>query len=211
MSVTKQNVVDLIQWVLIVVLSAILLLGYLRDNKQFINNEEYSKENTYVRIYESQKIEKLKNENKQLYDSIKKLSNVESAIKIRYKYRFKTDTVFVEKENNIKQVCDSLYNFQCDNDTVNYNLKIKAKNLQWYKMNFVLNDNFTIINQNKDDINKITVYKGENVTIEETSVFHNKKNKWYDKFAIGPTVGIGINKDGNINTYFGVGITFDLK
>lgn len=212
MSASKQNIIDVIQWVLIVGLSAVLLYGYLHTNSNLVNNEEYSKDNTYVRIYESQKIEKLKNENKQLYDSIKTLKNVESAIEVRYKYKYKTDTVFVEKSLANLQPKDSIYDFHSDNDTVNYELKVKANDLQWYTMNFTINDKFTIVNQNENNLNKTTINHSDNVTIEGTTIYHKQdnSNKWYNRFAVGPTIGVGVNQKGQFGTYLGVGVTFNL-
>lgn len=213
MSVSKQNVVDIIQWILIVGLSVMLLYGYLHTNKSNIaNNEEYSKDNTYVRIYESQKIEKLKNENKQLYDSIKNLQNVESVIEVRYKYKYRTDTVYADKSLSEVQKTDSVYDFHSDNDTVNYNLKIKANELQWYTMDFTINDKFTIVNQNENNLNKTTVTHSDNVTIDGTTVYHKQDNinKWYNRFSVGPTIGVGVNQKGQFGTYVGVGITFNL-
>ena len=212
MSASKQNIIDVIQWVLIIGLSAVLLYGYLHTNSNLVNNEEYSKDNTYVRIYESQKIEKLKKENEQLYDSIKTLKNVESAIEVRYKYKYKTDTVFVEKSLANVQPKDSIYNFHSDNDTVNYNLKVKANDLQWYTMDFSINDKFTIVNQNENNQNKTAINHSDNMTIEGTTVYHKQDNtnKWYNRFAVGPTIGVGINQKGQIGTYLGVGVTFNL-
>lgn len=212
MSASKQNIIDVIQWVLIIGLSAVLLYGYLHTNSNLVNNEEYSKDNTYVRIYESQKIEKLKKENELLYDSIKTLKNVESAIEVRYKYKYKTDTVFVEKSLANVQPKDSIYDFHSDNDTVNYNLKVKANDLQWYTMDFSINDKFTIVNQNENNQNKTTINHSDNMTIEGTTVYHKQDNtnKWYNRFAVGPTIGVGVNQKGQFGTYLGVGVTFNL-
>lgn len=212
MSASKQNIIDVIQWVLIIGLSAVLLYGYLHTNSNLVNNEEYSKDNTYVRIYESQKIEKLKKENELLYDSIKTLKNVESAIEVRYKYKYKTDTVFVEKSLANVQPKDSIYDFHSDNDTVNYNLKVKSNDLQWYTMDFSINDKFTIVNQNENNQNKTTINHSDNMTIEGTTVYHKQDNtnKWYNRFAVGPTIGVGVNQKGQFGTYLGVGVTFNL-
>ena len=74
---SKQKLIDVIQWILIIGLSIVLLIGFIRQNEAFTKNAEYEKNNTYVKIYESQNISKLKKENKALYDSIKKLKNVD--------------------------------------------------------------------------------------------------------------------------------------
>ena len=105
---SKQKLIDVIQWILIIGLSIVLLIGFIRQNEAFIKNADYEKNNTYVKIYESQNISKLKKENKALYDSIKKLKNVESAIEIRYKYRYKTDTVYLSKSVKQSALKDSV-------------------------------------------------------------------------------------------------------
>ena len=61
---SKQKLIDVIQWILIIGLSIVLLIGFIRQNEAFTKNAEYEKNNTYVKIYESQNISKLKKENK---------------------------------------------------------------------------------------------------------------------------------------------------
>ena len=209
---SKQKLIDVIQWILIIGLSIVLLIGFIRQNKAFTKNAEYEKNNTYVKIYESQNISKLKKENKALYDSIKKLKNVESAIEIRYKYRYKTDTVYLSKSVKQSALKDSVYDFRSDNDTVSYELKVKAKDVDWYSMNFAINDKFTIINRNDNDQNETTVIHSPNVSIEGTTMYHSKDkyNKWYNRFSVGPQIGVGVNTQGQINPYIGFGVTYNL-
>ena len=209
---SKQKLIDVIQWILIVGLSIILLIGFLRQNEALTKNAEYEKNNTYVKIYESQNISKLKKENKALYDSIKSLKNVESAIEIRYRYRYKTDTVFVAKSSSQTISRDSLYEFTSDNDTVNYELKVKARDIDWYTMNFTINDKFTIINRNDDNQNETSVIHNPNVTIDGMTTYHKKdnSNKWYNRFAVGPQIGIGVNTQGQTGAYVGIGVTYNL-
>lgn len=209
---SKQKIIDMVQWILIVGLSIMLIFGFMRQNKNLVKNAEYDKNNTYVKIYESQNISKLKKENKALYDSIKLLQNVESAVEIRYKYRYKTDTVFVHKKSNISELKDSLYRFASDNDTVNYELNVKAKDIEWYTMNFTINDKFTIINRNDGNQNETSVIHNPNVTIDGTTMYHTKDNtnRWYNRFAVGPQIGVGINSKGQTGVYVGIGVSFNL-
>lgn len=209
---SKQKLIDVIQWVLIVGLSITLLIGFLRQNEALTKNAEYEKNNTYVKIYESQSISKLKKENKALYDSIKSLKNVESAVEIRYKYRYKTNTVYVPKDNNAEILKDSVYDFTVDNDTVSYELKVKAKEIVWYSMDFTINDKFTLINRNDGNQNETSIIHNPNVSIEGTTMYHSKdkSNKWYNRFSIGPQIGVGVNTQGQINPYIGFGVTYNL-
>lgn len=213
MAFYRQGIIDIIQWILIILLSLILLISYVRLNKTLSADTEYRKDNTYTKIYESQKIEKLKNENRILYDSIKNLKNVESVVEIQYKYRYKTDTVYVNKI--IKEIIenkDSVYDIHYNNDTIDYNLKISANDVRWYIFDFKINDKFTLINQNKDNLNETTIIHNPNVEIKETTMYHvtNKENKWYKRFGIGPQIGLGVNNHGEFSPYFGVGITYNL-
>lgn len=100
---TKQQIWDIIQWVLIVLLLiACVYIG--KENYDLSNSLEFKMGNTYTRIYDSQKIESLKAENKALYDSIKHLKNVESIVEVRYKYYYNTDTVFVNNSDTTKKI-----------------------------------------------------------------------------------------------------------
>ena len=96
----SKKTIDVLQWILIVLLLGLLTvqgINYKKINEQLITSEEYNKENTYVRIYQSKKINELKKENKELYDSISKLKNVESAMIIKFHEHYNTDTITVEK------------------------------------------------------------------------------------------------------------------
>lgn len=210
MSTSKQNIVDIIQWVLIISLTIVLICCYIWTHKRIIAEEKYEKANTYIKIYESQNFDWLKKENQRLYDSIKSLQNIESIVEIRYKYRYNTDTVWVDK--NIYPTKDSVYYFSNNNDTVKYDLTIKGNDVSWYNLNFTIDDNMTIINSNKDNRNETSIIHSPNVQIEETTMCHrkDKKEKWYHNFAVGPQFGVGVNNKGEFNPYFGVGITYNL-
>ena len=63
----SQKTIDIIQWVFIIGLISMLFIqgaNYRQAKKDLVTATEYNKENTYVRIYESQKLNKLKRENK---------------------------------------------------------------------------------------------------------------------------------------------------
>ena len=66
---TKQQIWDIIQWVLIVLLLiACVYIG--KENYDLSNSLEFKMGNTYTRIYDSQKIESLKAENKEKAEKI---------------------------------------------------------------------------------------------------------------------------------------------
>ena len=220
----SQKTIDVIQWILIIGLAAMFLIqgiNYRQTQKDLVTAAEYNRQNTYVRIYESQKLNKLKRENKELYDSISKLKDVESAIIIKFREHYNTDTINVEKfvvqhdtvykDGEIK--IDSIYHYVQDNDTVNLDIDVKAKELKWITADFTIHDKFVIINREKDGVNETSISHSDNTTIDGTSMWHRKDNKkWYQKFTVSPQVGVGyglFNK--KADAYVGVGVGYQFK
>lgn len=202
---TKEQIFDVIQWILIIfLLGACIYIG--KKNSDLNHSIEYRMANTYTKIYDSQKIESLKNENKVLYDSIKHLKNVESVVEIKYKYVFKSDTVYV----NDTTKNDTLYRYTSKSDTISYDLEVAAKEVKWHKLDFSLNDKLLIVTKEKD--NKIeTNIQTELGTIDSSVMWHKKNKTFKDRFVIGPTFGVGYglnNKKPDL--FLGVGLTIDL-
>ena len=224
-----QKTIDIIQWGFIIGLIAMLVIqgvNYQQTKKDLVTSAEYNKENTYVRIYESQCLDKLKRENRELYDSIKKLNDVESGIVIKFREHYVTDTIMVDKfvvqRDTIRVVADnnkvyesvvSIYHYTQNNDTVNLDIDIKAKELQWCKADFTISDQFMIINREKDGVNQTLINHSDNATIESTTMWHRKDTKkWYQRFTISPQIGVGygmINR--KVDTYVGVGVGYQFK
>ena len=224
-----QKTIDIIQWVFIIGLITMLVIqgvNYQQTKKDLVTSAEYNKENTYVRIYESQRLDKLKRENRELYDSIKKLNDVESGMVIKFREHYVTDTIMVDKfvvqRDTIRVVADnnkvyesvvSIYHYTQNNDTVNLDIDIKAKELQWCKADFTISDQFMIINREKDGVNQTLINHSDNATIESTTMWHRKDTKkWYQRFTISPQIGVGygmINR--KVDTYVGVGVGYQFK
>lgn len=204
---TKQQIWDIIQWILIVLL--LIACVYIGKKNYDLNNSlEFKMGSTYTKIYDSQKIESLKAENKVLYDSIKHLKNVESVVEVRYKYYYNTDTVFVNNNDTTKN--DSIYHYASNSDTISYNLDISANQVRWHKLDFTLNNKFLIVTKEKDG--KVqTDIKTDMGTIEGATMWHRKNKSFKDRFVIGPQVGGGydfLNKRPTL--YVGFGVTYDL-
>lgn len=199
-----KKIIDIIQWILIIgllFLACFIYLGKCNNEKEQV----IQKENAYVKIYESQKIAALEKENKSLYDSIKNLENVESAIEIKYIYKTKTDTITVEK---FTQKEDSIWTVEVDNDTVKTNIEIKANDLKWCNVTTEINDTFKIITQHNDNTNEVIteIEHSPNVTITDTDMWHKKK-KWTDNFHHGPSVTAGYDI---INKRFGMMVGYSI-
>lgn len=227
LSQKTQKVIDIIQWVIIICLSCMLVVQemYYKENRQKLTaSEEYNKENTYIRIYESQKADELKRENKVLYDSIKTLTNVETAMAVEFHEHYSTDTLNVDKftlrqdttvifnKNGRFTKIDSIYQYVEDNDTIKLQIDVNAKDLKWVKTDISIYDKFMLINKEHDGINQTMIHHSPNMTIDNTTMWHRKENKkWYQRFVISPQVGIGygiINKKPDI--YVGVGVGYDF-
>lgn len=225
---TTQKTIDVIQWTFIALLSIMLIIqgiGYQRLKSDLVTSEEYNKQNTYIRIYESKKLNKLKQENKELYDSISKLKNVESGMIIEFHEHYNTDTIKVEKftvkhdttyikENNeIVENVDSTYHYTQDNDTIKLDINLKAKDLKWITADFTIYDKFVITNREKEGVNQTSISHSGNSTIDNTTMWHRKNDrKWYEKFTISPQIGVGygtIHK--NVDVYVGFGVGYQFK
>ena len=185
---------------------------FKKSDNDFVKDTEYQKEQTYVKIYESQTIENLRKENRELYDSIRRLNDVESAIEIRYKYKYVTDTI--TKTEFVYNTNDSIYHYHNDNDTITCDIDVKANNLEWIQNRFTINDRFMIINREKDGMNQTFINHGENTTVEAVDTWHRieDKQKWYKNFHLGIQAGFGygvFNKKPDV--FIGVGVTYQFK
>lgn len=203
---------DIIQGLFVVILLVACIFTWV-ENKKLSNNVEFKTAHTYTKIYDSQKIESLKSENKMLYDSIKKLKDVESAILLKYKNEYKSDTVRVT-EYIIKYVnSDSIYSYNKNSDTISYKLDICANNLKWHKLDFSLRDDLLIVT--KESNGKVETNVNTNTgTIENSTMWKKKKNTLNilkEKIAIGPQVTMGYNfTEKKTEFIIGIGVTYDL-
>lgn len=218
-----QKTIDVIQWVLIIGLIAMLTvqgINYEQTRKDLVTAAEYNKENTYIRIYESQKLNKLKRENQELYDSISRLKDVESGVIIKFREHYNTDTIrvdrFVLKRDTMMaahETADSLYHYSQNDDTINLSIDVKARELQWLKADFAINDKFVIINREKDGVNQTLISHSDNTTIEGTTMWHRQEaKKWYQRFTVSPQVGVGYGITTNkVDAYVGFGVAYQFK
>lgn len=209
MEQTKKNKIwQIAQPMLIIILLCICFFLYKRGtNKEIVTNTVEKTETSYKETYQAQRIKELEDENKALYDSIKHIKNVESAVEIKYIYKHTTDTIFTPSTANNK---DSIYHYTYDNDTVKYNIDIMAKDLKWHKSSFELHDKFTIISTLDDDNVSTSIEHSPNVEIEDVTLWKKKKNFW-DNFYYGPSIGAGygvFSKKVDVYVGFSLGYKF---
>lgn len=184
----QQKFIDIIQWVLIGVLMMLCVIVFI-GNRSLKRERDIHREETYIRIYDSQKIAELEKRNKALYDSLMKKNDKtpESAIEIRYKYKYKTDTI---KVTEFVVGNDSIYHYSHDNDTVKTNIDIKAKNVEWCKVDAQINEKFTIINRTDGNENKTTINHSPVVEITGVDTWHRKRT-FKDRLNVSVGVGTG--------------------
>lgn len=185
------------------------------QRKQVLNERDIAAKERYTKIYQAEELDALKKKNKELYDSIMAFNDKkpESALEIRYKYKYKTDTIYrtefdiktVEKEIYkekivpgdtifVKEtVLDSVYHYEKDNDTIQTTIDIKAKELEWVKVDAVIHDKFVIINRTDGNGNvETTIDHSGNTEIEGVTAWYKKKS-WKDRLFFGPTIGAGFD------------------
>ena len=205
----KERIIDGIQWGLIIIL---LISCIVIANRNHAYRESYLTKQTYLKIYDSQALEDLRLRNKALEDSLKAMKDadkIESVVEFKYKYVYKTDTVYVTEKDTVME-SDSVYHFTENSDTVNYDLRIKANDLDWYNLDFSVNDNFSIVN--KEDNGKVETWINTTVGIvDDVNTWHRKDQTWRDRITIGPSVGIGYGLfNNNVDVYVGGSVSFKL-
>lgn len=211
-----KKVIDIIQWVLIALLLGLCLYQYHRVDLLGKNNDKdekgIAKNNSYARIYDSQTLENLKKENRELYDSIKNLQNVKQAIQVKWKYKYITKEIPSE-EFNVKE--DSIYEYVQQTDTVDCIMRIKAKDLVWAQANVTVKDGFTIVSTKlADDKNRIDIFHGGSTTIDGVNAFSPKEKgftKFVKRFSVGPTFGVGYGlQHKQVDVFVGGAVTYRI-
>lgn len=216
---------EIAKWSIIVFMS-IAIIMLLRGNHELKSSYEALKmDGTYITGYQSQTINQLKKSNSELYDSIKKIKNVKQAAIIKYRYRYNGDTVYIPRtlppiENTPSSLPSPspesrIHTYTKDTDTLSYKLTIQSDIVDWYKLDFTLNEKLTIINREENGNNETTIGTATGGgTITGTQMFNQKKNpnSFFNRFSFGLQAGVGygiITKKPDV--YVGAGITFRLN
>lgn len=211
----KEKIIQIVQW-LIIILLAIACFCLWRNsknvNENLIEDASFQKNETqYVDISRDKTLNDLKKENRELYDSINKLSNVKEAIQIKYITKYSSNKVNMDS-TNIGQ--DSIYHYSQSTDTISYDLDIKGKDVEWFKLNFSLRDSLMLVTRSLNGQNETTITHGMNTTITDVTTFVPKKTfsqklKERTYFGVGIGVGYGlISKKPDIYIGINAGIKF---
>lgn len=206
------KVLEIIKLVLIVLMSVTIIVLWKNNGVLKSSYEAYKKDGTYVKMYQSQTIKELKKQNKELYDSIKDIKNVKQAVIIKYKYKYNGETIYVDRTLPIE---NNIYKFTKNTDTISYVLTVKSDTIDWYKLDFSLNDKLTLINREENGNNEVTINTSNGgSTIIGTEIFNKKENKnsLINRFSWGIQIGVGhgvIHKKNDV--YVGVGASFRIN
>ena len=212
----KQKIIQIIQWLMIILL-AISCFYFWRssnDSKGNLIKEEITfdkNEKQTVNISNDKTLGDLKKENKELYDSIRKLTDVKEAIQVKYVIERDIDTVYID---NTYIPLDSIYHYAQNSDTINYNLDIKGKDVEWFKLDFSIQDSLMLVTRSVNGQNETTISHTTNTSIKDVTVFVPKKKfsqkvKENTYFGVGVGAGYGFfNKKPDIYIGINVGIKF---
>jgi hypothetical protein len=205
----------------VLVVCMLLYTNYkVNSSKRYVNEVEYIDSiGNYNKIYYEDTFSALKKENRELYDSLKQYRDrIDYLVEFTHEKEYnsgkvivKHDTVYADMEKDSRT-----YTYTSSkNDTLEYVLKINSMvEPNWYEFQAKMRNKFTIVDKSDDDsdVSIVTIKPNNGGNVSNVTVFNKKeKKKLKDRFAIGPTVGIGYDAFHNdIALTVGVGITFDL-
>ena len=188
------------------------------DRNKIIDKEiEYVDSNkTYNKIHMDAEFSKLKKENKELYDSLKKSRDIiDYLVQFDYEKSYSSGKVETssKKDNASASISrDYVYNSE-PNDSFEYKLTINSeKEPNYYQLDTKFKQRFTIVNEHDKGMNHTTIKEDGKGDISNVTVFHKKnKKKFIDRFAVGPSITVGydpLNK--NMGCMVGVSLTFNI-
>ena len=207
----KKNWYFLITIILMGAIIALILFDRMceNDTKRKIDEIEYIDSiKTYHKLFYEKKFSYLK----------KDKDRITYLLQFTSKKEYNTGKVATNKTVNSNTVFkkDSVYTYTSEpNDTMWYKLQISSiEEPSWYSLNFKTTNKFTIVNKdNGDGLNHITISDSNKSDINDVTVFKKKeKTKLVDRFAIGPSIGIGYDPvRKQISPIIGISVTIDLK
>ena len=179
---------------------------------------------TYHKMYYEGKIHDLKEENSELYDSIKAFKDqIDYLVQFTYTKSYHTGKVKTEKAKirEKKELSDidgkdstTVYTYGgSKKDTLQYRLRLASeKEPEWYSLDIKVSDKFTIINKEySGGLNETTIQADGHGQITEPIVIKPQRRKFWDRFRQGPSATIGYDViNNNIGFTVGWGVSIDL-
>lgn len=210
--------------VTLVVTALLLFFLLLRQGKSssmspIIDGVEYVDSNkTYHKLYTDKEFNKLKDENKALYDSLKSSKKyIDYLLQFDYKKSYTSGKVNTAsaKTNGSEIATDFTYESE-KNDSFSYKLVINSdKEPNYYKLDVNIKDRITLVDKGSDGGNHLTIGSSNGGEISNATVY--KKNESASKrilnnLSIGPSVAVGYDPFNNrFGTVVGISISYNLK
>lgn len=214
--------------VLFLITCGLSWVGYKQNEKSRRLIEEveyYDSLNNYNKIYYSKTFASLKNENKQLYDSLKVYKDkIDYIVQFYHEKEYNTGHVSVKPVIKDSTVYDTVpilvpqvaktYEYTSEpNDTFIYKLNVNSFiEPNWYSIQAKIKNKFTIVNKEENGLNHITIGSENGGTISNPTVFKNDRKKTFlDRISIGPSVTAGYDiSSNNFGIMVGISATYDI-
>ena len=218
----------IIAFLIVLIIGVIAYFNYrLKEERKKMDEVEYTDTaGTYNKLYYEKKFKELKNENRELYDSLKQYKDkIDYIVQFYHEKEYNTGQVHTKPNVIDSVVYDTIpvsvpqiaktYEYLSEpNDTFQYKLNVNSfTEPNWYSIQAKVKNKFTIVNKEEGGMNHITIEPGNGGTITDPTVWKKKeKRSLWDRFSFGPGVTAGYDP---INKQFGVVVgasaTFDLK
>ncbi|MBO5633118.1 MAG: hypothetical protein J5965_29010 [Aeriscardovia sp.] len=218
----------IIAFLIVLIIGVIAYFNYrLREEQKKMDEVEYTDTTgTYNKLYYEKKFKELKNENRELYDSLKHYKDkIDYIVQFYHEKEYNTGQVHTKPNVIDSVVYDTIpvsvpqiaktYEYLSEpNDTFQYKLNVNSfTEPNWYSIQAKVKNKFTIVNKEEGGMNHITIEPGNGGTITDPTVWKKKEKRgFWNRFSFGPGVTAGYDP---INKRFGVVVgasaTFDLK
>lgn len=219
-SLIKENKLRIVNVILLIMIAWFVYQLTQKENElqTKIQNVEYIDENKiYHKIQDDNKLESLKRENKELYDSLKSYKKqIDYLVKFKYDKKYDTGKVEVKPiSNDTTIVSIHEYTYESSSsDTLNYKLSIGAeKEPNWYRIQTSVSDEFTIVNKVINDKSSETTIESKNdANISDVAIVKKKdKIKFFNRIAIGPSITYGYSiTSKRLEPTIGISVTYNL-
>ena len=161
---------------------------------------------TYTSLYPSTSFKSLKQENKELYNEVKRLKDLKEVIQFRYRTEYRTDTVYITSPGSI-QATDTTYNIESVTDSISYSLLANVSGkLNYYQLKFKLSDTFKITRQEDNGLNRLDISSGTG-RVEDVTRWKKKT----PRLGVGLNAGVGYGLTSRkTDVYIGIGVSYRL-
>lgn len=189
--------------------------------------EYYDSLNRYNKIYYSKVFDVLKNENKDLYDSLKHYKNkLDYVVQFYHEKQYNTGNISTKPTTLHDSIHDTItidkplisktYQYVSEpNDTFQYKLNVNSyTEPNWYSIQAKIRNKFTIVNKEENGANHIVIDPNNGGNVSDVTVWKKDETKktFWDRVVVGPSFTAGydvVNKQWGMMA--GASVTLNLK